>query len=76
MKASFLDGKIVAIFPSNTGTYLTCGKNLIFEAKEILFVQGSQDLKELGARGSLYFSHVVRSNDEAPHILHSSSALG
>lgn len=35
MKTSYLDGKIVAIFPSNMGAYLTHGKKLILETKEI-----------------------------------------
>lgn len=64
VKVSYLERKIVAIFPSNIGIYLTCRKKLILETKEILSVQGSQDLKELGGRGSLYFSQVGKSNHE------------
>lgn len=68
MKASYLEGKIVAIFPSNTGTCLTCGKNLILKTKKILGVWGLQDQKKFEARGSFYFSWG-KSNHKMPHIL-------
>lgn len=64
----------MAVFLSNTGTYLTHRKKVILETKDSLCskLTGFEGI----ARGSLHFSQVGRSNHETPHTIRNSSALG